>query len=91
MSTYPTSQYYVPSTLTVYYSYQQLRYAFPAYSLPKNKDIPELGIYQLWHTEPPEVPEGYYMIQGAPEFHEDDEHWYQTWELIEYPEEPTQE
>lgn len=84
-TTHPTFQYYVPSTSTVYHSYQQLRQAFPAYSLPKNQDIPSLDIFQLWYTEYPVVQEGYHVESGAPEFNPDDGHWYQVYLVVENP------
>lgn len=82
-STYPTGLYYSPSTSTFYNSYNHLRHSFPAYSVPNNVDIPELGIYQLWYTEMPEEPEGFYVTAGVPVFNEEDQHWYQTWVLVE--------
>lgn len=87
-TTYPTAQYYHPPTNATYYSYQQLRQAFPNLSLPKNMDLPSLDIYQLWYTEPPEAPEGYHVQSDTPTFNTEDSHWYQAYKLVENPAEP---
>ena len=47
-------RYYIPSTSKIIESYNELRGEFPNVSLPKNVDIPELGVYILYFAELPE-------------------------------------
>lgn len=83
-----TGQYYDPTIPEVYSSYQAIRYLHPNMSLPKNKDLPSLNLYQIFYTTPPED-EGYYAsFKQWPELNEELGIYEQAWELLPIPVDP---
>lgn len=83
---YPTGQYFDPTIPQIYQSYQTIRRLHPDKSLPKNQDLPELNLYQIYVTPQPEpIDDKHYVALSTPTLNEEDGHYYQTWVQVEFP------
>ncbi len=78
------SLYYIPAEDLIIDSYEVLRRRFPNVSLPRNKDMPELGVWLIHYTDQPEIDwEVQTLEQGTPEWNEEEQTYYQTWVIID--------
>lgn len=84
-----TGQYFDPTIPQVYYSYQEIRHLHPNTSLPRNKDLPQFNLYQIFYSTPPAEPEGFYVtIKQWPILNEVEGVYQQDWELLPLPVDP---
>lgn len=80
-----SDKYYEPSTGNIY-SYTQVRYMYGHISIPKNKNLPELGLYLFFLDPIPDLEENQYFLPDIVELR-DDGFYYQTWVVITVEEE----
>lgn len=71
--------YYMPSTGEYIGSYVELQRLYPNTSIPRNIDLPDIGVYILQYTDMPEYDENTQWIEnGVPELGEDGR-YHQVW------------